>query len=181
MMKLSTLAVVLGGAFALFHVYPILKPGPFAAALRRFPRSLPWGYGLMALGTLWFLWNLQQENISDFAAYKPVMLIGFGLVGLGTCLYVKDFLAVRGLAIVLLLLAHITLQTQRWADTAWKNVMTLWAYEWVIIGIWLTVSPWRLRDWIDWATRTEGRLRGISILRFALGLFIVVLGLTVYR
>ena len=72
---------------------------PSRQALRKFPRSEPWGYALMGLGTLWFLANLQAESISDFAAYKNLMLIGFGAVGLLTCLYVRDFLAVRGLAV----------------------------------------------------------------------------------
>jgi len=180
-MRLSTLALWLGGGFAAMHVYPLMKPAAFREGLRRFPRSLPWGYCLMGLGTVWFLHNLQQENISDFAAYKPLMLAGFAAVGLGTCIYVRDFLAVRGLAIVLLLLAHLTLETQRWADTPWKNVLTVWAYEWVVMGIWLTVSPWRLRDWIDWATGSEARLRWISAARLALGVFIFALGLTVFR
>jgi hypothetical protein len=50
----------------------------------------------MMLGTVWFLWNLQQENISEFAAYKKLMLIGFGAVGVATCIYVRDFLACAG-------------------------------------------------------------------------------------
>ena len=36
-----------------------------------FPRSLPAGIFLMALGTLWFLWNVEQESIADFASFKP--------------------------------------------------------------------------------------------------------------
>src|SRR5690348_1526103 len=100
-MKLSTLAVALGVLFALPQIYGLLKPTAFAAALRKFPRSELWGFLLMGLGTAWFLWNLNNESISDFASYKSMMLVGFGAVGLLTCIFVRDFLAVRGLAVVL--------------------------------------------------------------------------------
>src|SRR5512140_1269457 len=103
-MKLSTLAVGLGLIFAIPQLYGLLKPSAFAAALRKFPRSEVWGFVLMGLGTVWFLWNLNNESISDFAAYKHVMLFGFGAVGVLTCIFVRDFLAVRGLAVVLLML-----------------------------------------------------------------------------
>src|SRR3954466_188170 len=108
-MKLSTLAMVLGLAFSLPKIYGLLNPAAFAAAMRRFPRSEAWGFALMGLGTAWFLWNLNNESISDFAAYKSVMLLGFGAVGLLTCIFVRDFLAVRGLSVVLLLLGKLML------------------------------------------------------------------------
>src|SRR6266498_2236906 len=102
-MKLSLLSILLGLGMAAPQVYGLAKPAAFAAAVRKFPRSLPAGYFLMALGTLWFLWNVKQETLADFAAYKPIMMAGFALIGLGACIFVQDFLAVRGLAIVLLL------------------------------------------------------------------------------
>ena len=93
-LKLSTLAVLLGLAMGLPQIYGILKPAAFAAAVRRFPRSLPWGYSLMLLGTAWFVWNLSQESISDFAAWKTPLLGAFAAIGIGTCVFVQDFLAV---------------------------------------------------------------------------------------
>ena len=56
-LKLSTLAVILGLGLALPQIHGILHPEKFAASLRKFPRSLPWGFVLMGLGTAWFLWN----------------------------------------------------------------------------------------------------------------------------
>jgi len=109
------------------------------------------------------------------------MLVGFGAVGLGTCVFVRDFLAVRGLAIVLLLLAKLMVDTARWAHTEWRLVIVTWAYGLVVAGMWFTISPWRLRDLIDWATRTDRRVRVGSGLRLAFGLFVVILGLTVFR
>ena len=56
---------------------------------------------LVLTGTAWFLYNLSLESISDFASYKNILFAGFAGVGIGTCIFVQDFLAVRGLAVVL--------------------------------------------------------------------------------
>jgi hypothetical protein len=180
-MKLSTLTIILGLILVVPHLYALLKPSNFAQAARKFPRSEIWGFVLMGLGTLWFLWNLSNESISDFAAYKNLMLVGFGAVGLLTCIFVRDFLAVRGLAIVLLLLGKLMLDTARWHDTEWRLVISVLAYVWIVAGMWFVVSPWRLRDIIQWATANNGRVRLFSAMRLALGALLVILGLTVFR
>ena len=148
--------------------------------MRRFPRSRNWGYLLVGIATIWFLWNLNQESIADFAAYKPIMLAGFALLGILTCVFVDDFLAVRGLALVLMLLAKLMVDTARWAPTQWRLVIVVWAYLFVVAGIWFTVSPWRLRDIIQWKTATDHRVRVLSGVRLLFGLFVALLGLTVF-
>lgn len=181
-LKLSILAIVLGLGVALPQVYGIIKPAAFAAAARKFPRSIPLGYALMLLGTAWFLYNLSQESIADFAAYKNVLFAGFAAVGIGSCLFVQDFLAVRGLAVVLLLLAKLMVDSGRplLGQTSWVYVIQGWAYLLVIAGIWLTISPWRLRDLVNWGTATEQRVKRFCALRLVFGLFVAVLGLTVF-
>jgi hypothetical protein len=180
--KLSTLAVVLGLGMGLPQIYGLVNPTAFAASVRKFPRSLPAGYFLMLLGTAWFLFNLSQESIADFASYKQWLFAGFAAVGIGSCIFVQDFLAVRGLAVVLLLLAKLMVDTGRakLGDTAWVLVFQAWAYILVVAGIWLTVSPWRLRDLLQWATASDKRIKIGCVARLAFGLFIAGLGLAKY-
>lgn len=180
-MKLSTLAILLGLGFGLPQIFGLLRPARFRDAVRNFPRSESPGYVLMLLGTAWFLINLKNEHISDFDAYKPHMLTGFGLVGILTCVFVRDFLAVRGFALVIMLLAKLMLDTARWVDTDWRLIVTIWAYALVVAGMWFTVSPWRMRDVLNWGTATDRRIQFGSALRLAFGLFVAILGLTVYR
>jgi hypothetical protein len=181
--KLSTLAISLGLVCALPQVYGLVNPKGFAAAARKFPRHIPSGVWLMVLGTAWFLYNLSLESIADFAAFKPHMMVAFAAIGLGTCIFVHDFLAVRGLAVVLLLLAKLMVDTGRphLADSPWVLVIQIWAYVFVVAGIWLTISPWRLRNWIEWATATEQRTRNLALIRLAFCLAVVALGATVFR
>jgi hypothetical protein len=178
-LKLSTLCILLGLGVALPQIYGIVNPAGFGAAVRKFPRSVPWGVALMLLGTVWFLWNLGQETVADFAAYKTGMMVAFAAIGVGACIYVQDFLAVRGLAVVFLLLAKLMVDSGRpmLPVTHWTLVIQTWAYLLVVVGIWLTISPWRLRDFLNWATASEKRVRIGSVVRLAFGLFVVVLGL----
>lgn len=180
-MTLSTLCIVLGLGVAGPQLYGLTNPGAFRDAMRKFPRHTGIGYVLMTIATVWFLWHLKQENIADFAAFKPFMYAGFGLLGLGACLYLKDFLAVRGLALVLMLLAKLVLDTQRWHDSHWRWVLGVVAYVWIVAGIWFTVAPWRCRDFIAWMTATDARIKVGCALRLALGVLVAVLGATVFK
>jgi hypothetical protein len=180
-MTLSTLCIVLGLGVAAPQLYGLSNPAAFRDTLRKFPRNLTAGYVLMTVATAWFLWHLKQENIADFAAFKPIMYAGFTALGLGTCIFLKDFLAVRGFALVLLLLARLVLDAQRWHESNWRWVLGVWAYAWIVAGIWFTVSPWRCRDVIEWKTATDARVKIGCALRLALGVFVAVLGATVFR
>jgi hypothetical protein len=180
-MKLSTLAVGLGAIFALPNLYGVLKPAAFAVAARKFPRFTPVGYPLILVSTAWFLYYLSQESVSDFLSFKPALYALFGAVGLGACVFVRDFLPVRGLAVFFLLLAKLMVDTARWAETEWRLVIVTWAYVLVLAGMWFTISPWRMRDFIQWGTANEKRTRLLSAVRLAFALFVVTLGLTVYR
>jgi len=180
-LKLWNLSILLGLVLGVPHIYGVLKPAAYGTALRKFPRYTPAGYLLMIIATLWFLAYVRQESISDFASFKPFLFILFGAVGIGACLFVKDFLPVRGLAVVFLLLAKLIVDTARWVDTDWRLVVVTWAYFMVLAGMWFTVSPWRLRDLINWQTANEQRTRTFSALRCGFGVLLIILGATVFR
>jgi hypothetical protein len=182
-MKLSLLSILLGIGVGVPQVYGLARPAQLAAAARRLPRNVPVGVALMLLGTAWFLWIVNAEPIADFSAYKPMMMIAFAAVGLLTCVFIQDFLAARGLAVLLLLLGKLMVDTGRphLGESAWVLVIQAWAYIWIVTGIWFTITPWKLRDLIEFATATEARTRLFSGVRLAFALFIVALGLTVFR
>ena len=182
-MKLSLLAILLGVGMGLPQVYGLVNPAGLAAAARRFPRNLRAGIVLMLLATVWFAWNVNVEPIADFSVFKPYMLGAFIAVGILSCIFVQDFLAVRGLAVLMLLLAKLMLDTGRphLDESPWVLVIQGWAYVFVVLGIWFTVTPWRLRDLINWATATEGRTRFLSLIRLGFAACILTLGLTVFR
>jgi hypothetical protein len=182
-MKLSILSILLGLGVSVPQIYGLTKPKQFAAAARKFPRNLPVGIVLMLLATAWFVWNVNIEPIADFSAFKPYMMAGFVAVGILACIFVQDFLAVRGLAVLMLLLAKLMVDTGRphLDQSSWVLVIQIWAYLLVVAGIWFTVTPWKLRDILNWATATGDRIRIGSIIRLAFAVFVLILGLTAFR
>jgi hypothetical protein len=178
--KLSTLSIGLGSFMAAVNLYGLLQPSGFKDALRKLPRSAPLGYLFMLSGTAWFMWNVKSESLSDFESLKPFLFTLFIGVGVGSCFFVQDFLAVRGLAVLMLLLGKLMVDTERWEASHWRLVIAAWAYFFVLAGMWFTISPWRLRDLFYWATATEKRIRIGSAVRFAFGVFVAVLGFTVF-
>lgn len=182
-MKLSLLAILLGVGLGAPQIYGLTRPQKFTETVRKFPRNYAAGVVLMLLATAWFVWNVNREPIADFAAYKPAMLAIFTAIGVGACIFVRDFLAVRGLAVVLLLLAKLMVDTGRphLGESPFVLVIQGWAYVLVLAGIWFTVTPWKLRDLLNWATANENRVRLSSGIRLAFAVFVLLLGLTAFR
>jgi hypothetical protein len=182
-MKLSLLTILLGVIVGLPQVYGLMHPAGLASAARKFPRNLPVGIFLMLLGTAWFLWNVNSEPIADFSVFKPYMMVAFAAVGIGSCIFVQDFLAVRGLAVVLLLLGKLMVDTGRphLGESPWVQVFQAWAYVFIVLGIWFTVTPWKLRDIVDWATASAARVRILCLIRLGFAAGVVDIGLTAFR
>ncbi|MCS7091081.1 MAG: hypothetical protein RMN51_00095 [Verrucomicrobiota bacterium] len=183
MMRLSWLSFGLGMLFVVCGWLSWRRPAAAGAFLRRFPRSVPWGTALMLLATGWFLYYVSLENIADFAPIKPHLMLAFGVIGLGTCLFVKDYLGARGLAVLWLLLAKLMLDTGRayLLDSKWVLVNQALAYLFILAGIWVTISPFRLRDWIYWCTQNQRRFQGMSMAALGLGTALILLSVTAYR
>lgn len=182
-MKLSLLSILLGLGFGLPQVYGLARPKQFADTVKKFPRNLPVGIALMLLGTAWFVWNVSIEPIADFSVFKPYMMVGFAAVGLLSCIFVQDFLAVRGLAVVMLLLGKLMVDTGRphLGESSLVLLIQIWAYLLIVAGIWFTITPWRLRDILNFGFANENRVRIGSAIRLGWALFILVLGLTAFR
>ncbi|MGZ5518948.1 MAG: hypothetical protein ACXWJX_14725 [Limisphaerales bacterium] len=170
----------MGLLVALVNLAGLLAPAQVTAFARKFPRNTAIGYVLMLIGTLWFLYNVSIESLADFESMKKFLFGLFIAIAIGTCLFVKDFLAVRGLAIVMLLLGKLMVDSARWVDSDWRLVMVVWAYLMIVAGMWLTVSPWRLRDAIDFDTANAKRLRMFSAARLAFGVLVAILGFVVF-
>ena len=182
-MKLSLLTILLGVGMGLPQVYGLVQPARLASAARKFPRNLPAGIFLMLLGTAWFLWIVNREPIADFSVFKPYMMTAFAAVGVGSCIFVQDFLAVRGLAVVALLLGKLMV------DTGSPHLGRI-AVGSADPSVGLCIDRRRnlvyrhaleIARLFEWATATEARVKVGSAIRLAFAIFIVALGLTAFR
>ena len=147
---------------------------------KAYPRNNNAGYVTILAAMVWFLLILKGESMSDFERYR-IHFNGFILItGIGACIYLKDYLAVRGTAVLMILLAKLIVDTARWHESDWRLVLVTLAYIMVVAGMWFTASPWRMRDMIQWATDDESRFKKLCIGRAVFGVLLVVLGFTVF-
>jgi hypothetical protein len=91
-----------------------------------------------------------------------------------------DFLAVRGLAFIGLLVARVILDAAFDVGTQWRLVMTVLAYVMIVAAMVFTVSPWRLRDILEYMLANNSRCRVWCGVGIAVGAAFIALGVWAY-
>ena len=178
--SLKPLAIAIGAVIVASRLPGLLNPQKFRAVLKKFPRAVWPGIAFLSIALVWcsiIVGNANEEGMTIGKPFVFAFLFGtyIGLIALKF-----DFLAVRGLAILLLLVAKVIVDSANQIETPWRLVMTVLAYAWAIAGMWLTVSPYRMRDLIDWSTASDSRCRMLCGIGVGFGVFLIALGLFAY-
>lgn len=179
--SLPWMAIGLGAFFVLVNVHAVFMPGAFRAALLAFPRSRYPAWALTALDLAWFGWLLYHEPLWPFFDYvRPWLVVIVPLVVVLVCVFVDELLAARALGGLLLLVGGPLLDAARWHPSAWRFLPIMLAYVWIIAGIIFVLTPFRLRRFFEFITRTPLRCRVGGAVRLALGLLLLWLGWQVF-
>lgn len=124
----------------------------------------------MLLGGGWFLWKISQLGQSDFGDYKNLLLLLFAATLLGTIFYVKDFLAVRGVSVLILLSANTGLKSAfGMYDTPARLVLVTILYIFIVLALWYGTVPFKMRDTINWLYKSSVRIRVLGIIWVLMG------------
>jgi hypothetical protein len=146
---------------------------PVAIRAQALPRSRAVTWLCFGGGAAWFLWRLSQAGESDliFGHTPTKHLIGFGVLAVLAFIYTPDFLAVRGLCILMLLGAEPLLNAayMEWAHPQ-RLLMVTAVYVGLTAALYLAAYPFRLRDFFDWLFRAPGRPRLLGAILLAYGL-----------
>lgn len=149
------------------------------ATVRSFPRSQRAAWVLFGAGAAWFLYIVTQLTESDFGNYKLVLFIAFAAIAILSFKLVPDFLAVRGLAVLILLGAGSFLSA---AFMHWEYPQRLFMVALVFLAIFaalfLAGYPYRMRDFLDWLFARPGRARTLGVLCGAYGLLLAIVSFT---
>ncbi len=164
-----------GGGHALYHFADTEK------RLRSFPRHRVAGLCLAVLALVWFLWLLWNMDLMEYTPHRPKFLIGFSVLGIASMVYLRDFLSVRALAVLLLMGAKVLLDAAFLRDETSRLVLTVLAYVWVIVGMTLTAWPYVMRDALSWMYRVPVRARIFYAVGMGVGILLIGLALTSYR
>ena len=150
-----------------------------SSTLKSFPRSANATVVFFGAASVWFLYRVWNLSPADFGEYRLPLFLGFALVAALSYWCVPDFLAVRGLAALVLLAASPLLDA---AYMEWSYPQRLFLVSFVYVGIafaiWLGATPYRLRDFFEWLFRTSGRPRAVGSTLLGYGVLLIAVAFT---
>jgi hypothetical protein len=174
------IATLIPGLILLLVGFPLfLGSTTVASSYRAFPRSLPATYLFFGGGTLWFLYEVWNLSAADFGDYHVALTVGFAAIALCSFKCVPDFLAVRGLAIIVLLGSYPLLMAGYLRfDHPQIYFQKVLLFIPITLAIWLGAQPWRLRDFFEWLFARRERSRLVGGLVAGYGLLLTVMAFT---
>ena len=133
-----------------------------SSSFKSFPRSTNATLVFFGAASGWFLYRVWNLSPADFGEYRLPLFIGFALVAALSYWCVPDFLAVRGLAALVLLAAMPLLDAGYMNYQPQVYPLKVFVYLCIALAIWIGASPYRLRDFLEWLFRTSDRPRVIG-------------------
>lgn len=149
--------IVIGLALLVKHLWALFNTETAQNFLRQFPRSYKWGVVLLTIDFIWGMMILNHMDMGEFFFLRKWFLIlvpvGFVLV----LIHVKEFLAVRALGSLMLLVSGPVLTAAFLQPQATRLLLPALAYVWIVAGMFFIGMPFLMRDWVNWVTATAGR------------------------
>ena len=167
-------------ALIISHVFAFLKAGQVQAFLKAFPRNYMWGVILLSIDLVWGLMCLANMDMGEFYNLRSWFLylvpVGFVLV----LMFVREFLSVRALGALMLLVGGIVLEAAFLKPQITRLLLPVIAYVWIIAGMYFVGMPYLMRDWVAWVTAKPARWRLATLGGIAYGALLLVVALTTY-
>lgn len=133
----------------------------------------PWARAVFWGGALvWFLIKVLQLGEADYGQYRNLLFALFGTAGVMAFFVVPDFLAVRGLAVLMLLGANVLLDAAFMQEPLSRLFLVSMVYVWIVGALYVGALPFRLRDGLEWLQDRSGWARALGT---ALGAYGVLL------
>ena len=162
-MSLTVATLIPGLLLMLLGLPLVLAHSGYAAMLKALPRSPRATYVLFSAGAAWFLYNIWHLSPADFGDYRKILFVAFAAIAVLSFKCVPDFLAVRGLCVIVLMGAMPLLDAAYMEyDRPQRLLMVASVYVAIALAIWLGAQPWRLRDFFAWLFARPGRARSVG-------------------
>ena len=156
-LDLRLVGFVVGAALVIVHLLGIIQGKEVRGLLKAFPRSKIMGIILLLIATTWAFWLVSTMDLGEFTSYRTPLMI-LVPVACGLCIkFVDEFLPVRALGILLLLLAEPVLDAAFLRPETSRLLLVVLAYVWIVFGMFWVGMPYLLRDQIAWLLKSNNR------------------------
>lgn len=173
---LNIVGYLLGAWLIASHLWMLAKPNEAKQVLKQFPRNYPAGAILMGVGIAWF-WLLivpfkspLSMDLGEFNKAKNLLMIAVPVTGFLMIANVKEFLAVRGLGVIALMVAAPMLAAAWQEPATGKLLIPIFAYGLLTMGLFWVGMPYLLRDAINWAIAHDQRFRLLTMAGLGYGI-----------
>lgn len=142
--------IVVALALILSHLWALKNTAKAQAFLKSFPRTFHWGVILLTIDMIWSVFALANMDMGEFFDKRRlfIMITIGGYVAV--LVYVKEFLAVRALGALMLLVAGPVLTAAFLQPQTSRLLLPILAYVWIIAGMYFIGMPFLMRDWVNW-------------------------------
>lgn len=180
MTRLGLTSLLVGTVVVAARVPGLIAPASFRRYALGFPRSVFWGRVLMAVVAAWAGFWLFGAATDEWAWVRPLVIMGVPLAYWLVIQYAEQFLALRSVAALLLLVAKLLVSTADASDSPWRLVVDVLAYLWVVAGIWMAIAPHHFRDLIRYSMANDQRCRLACLAGVTIGAVLIGLGWFVF-
>jgi len=152
--------------------------------LIRLPRHRMAGVYTLAVGMGWFWLLIAPDgkglisslamDIGEFNAVKPWLRILVPAAFLGMVLYVKEFLFVRALGVLALMVSSPLLEASFNKDPGTRLLIPIFSYILLTKGLFWVGMPYTFRDLATWATADDRRWRVLTLVGLGYGVATLV-------
>lgn len=145
--------------------------------LKKLPRSKTLSFISMSLGAIWFLYrHVLNLSEADFGDYKSVITLVSVFILVSSFYFTKDFLAVRGICILLLFYSREALDAAYLVESQSKLILVTLIYLLIIAALYFGSWPYRMRDFMDYIFTNKIRSRFLGALLLVNGLLLFQIG-----
>ena len=164
------LSAISAALFVIFGAYT-QKCKPMMMAFLRSTKAAVVFFGGSAL---WFLYLLSQLGEADFGQIRHLLIAVFAIAGFLAFFYLNDFLSVRGVCVLILLLGRQFLDSAFMQEPISRLVLVTQTYIWVCIALYMGALPYRMRDFFEYIYQKplRAKILGYIFLACALSLLI---------
>lgn len=173
------------------HALMLAKPAKVQDFLKKFPRNQFLGQILLGFGLAWF-WLLIAPSgmgklsalamdLGEFNAAKGILRILVPISLVLVTVSVRDFLAVRALGLVGLMVASPLLEAAFLKDPQSRLLVPIFAYAMLTASLFCVGMPYLFRDAVTWVTANQKRWTLCSAAGLVYGLAVLVCAFAFWR
>ena len=169
------------------HAFMLAKPAFCKEWLVKLPRHYNAGVIVMSIAMGWFWLLVAPESnsvvpwlsslsrdLAEFNTMKPMLRIAVPAFCIGMCLYAKEFLFVRGLGTLALMVAGPLLQAAMFKDEATRVLIPIFGYMLVTAGVFCVGMPYLFRDLINWVLADGKRYTALVLGGLGYGVAVLI-------